>query len=169
MSNAEPLIEDAEPERDPRKCSHVDPESGKVCNGWRVKDDPSGYCAGHLGIGLAGDAAIRAQGTAASAASRTSSAALRRMSTLEAARVILEEEAEPILRNWARQAASDWRAANALITRVYGAPTERIEVGDVSVDPELLRSREAREAAKAALFAKHPGLRAVVEGDGEAA
>ena len=68
------------------------------------------------------------------------------------------------LREAGRQ--GDWRATEALLTRVYGKPIERVEQVE-SVDVRSLSS-EQRAAMMARLLAENPGLAELVPRTGRA-
>jgi hypothetical protein len=54
-------------------------------------------------------------------------------SALARARELVEERAELLIRPYLdAMAKGDWRAAEALMTRIYGAPTQRVETADVT-------------------------------------
>lgn len=152
-------------ELDERRCwrvkDAVDDEPRSQCKAFRVRGQP--YCAGHLGLGGIDPYA----GGAASAQARSGRAQARKMTVLEAAHAVLEEHADAILRNWTSQAADDWRAADALMTRVFGRPTERVELGPVTLTDEVLADPEARARLKAQLLRRHPHLEALLGGASE--
>jgi hypothetical protein len=54
-------------------------------------------------------------------------------SALVRARELVEQRAELLIRPYLdAMAKGDWRAAEALMTRVYGSPTQRVETADVT-------------------------------------
>jgi hypothetical protein len=55
----------------------------------------------------------------------------------------------------------DWRALEALITRVHGRPVERVETRDETVNVRNM-SPEQRHALMARVLDDHPGLAALI-------
>jgi hypothetical protein len=121
-------------ELDPRKCEHVDP-SGQRCNGWRTE---TGLCAGHRKLGLAANPVGSAQRSSAvrqeKAEARRERLELAAMSTKEAV-ARAAEELQPLIVDAYRDAITTGEpaairraeAAERLLSRVYGRPTEHME------------------------------------------
>jgi hypothetical protein len=55
----------------------------------------------------------------------------------------------------------DWRALEALVTRVHGKPVERVEDVSGNVDVRQL-TPEQRQALMARVLSDHPGLAALI-------
>jgi hypothetical protein len=55
----------------------------------------------------------------------------------------------------------DWRALEALITRVHGRPVERVQTRDGTVNVRNMNP-EQRQALMARVLEDHPGLAALV-------
>jgi hypothetical protein len=55
----------------------------------------------------------------------------------------------------------DWRALEALITRVHGRPAKRVEQVDERIDVRAL-TPDQRQALMARVLEDHPGLAALV-------
>jgi hypothetical protein len=55
----------------------------------------------------------------------------------------------------------DWRALEALITRVHGRPVERVETRDETVNVRAM-TPEQRQALMARVLEDHPGLAALI-------
>lgn len=161
MSNLATDAPEIEPERDPRKCEWTHPD-GTTCNGWKVGGAGGTLCAGHLGLGIAGNLEAARE---KSAKVRRDRAEAGKSASLNALERELSKAMPNIAKNWARQAESDHKAAETLLARLYGKPTERVELGEISVDEATLRDPQARAQAKEALLARYPGLRAIVGGD----
>lgn len=53
------------------------------------------------------------------------------------------------------------------MTRVFGRPTERVELGPVTLTDEVLADPEARARLKAQLLRRHPHLEALLGGASE--
>ena len=155
MSNTEALAVDEEPEPDPRRCSEVKAD-GSACKGWATA---SGKCAGHSGLGFASDP-IAANVKAAEVRRERHEAG--KGATLAALERELTKHLPGIAANWAKQAQSDHRAAETLLARLYGKPTERVELGEIALDAEALKDPETRAAMKERLLTQHPSLRIVL-------
>ena len=114
-------------EDDVRSCAATT-KAGKPCKAPPVLGGP--LCAGHSGLGLARDPVEAGRkGAQATAKVRATKAEERRMSALDWADKLIRERGEEIanayMAAWKR---GDWRAAEALMTRVYGRPVERVQV-----------------------------------------
>src|SRR3954463_2393647 len=87
-------------------------------------------CAGHAGLGIAADPAAYGRAAAkASAEVRAARATERRMSLLDRMAAEIEARSEEIVGRYiAAGERGDWRALEALVTRVHGKPVERVQV-----------------------------------------
>lgn len=135
------------------KCSETRTD-GEPCNAWATS---TGKCAGHSGLGIGADpAALGLRGHA----SRSRNAAKRRESLLERISRLTEEKASQITDAYLQAGAGgDWRALEALITRVHGKPVERVSV-EAPTDPlgvQAMSSAE-RQALIAQVLEAHPHL-----------
>jgi len=74
----------------------------------------------------------------------------------------LETDAAEIVQELREAGRSgDWRATEALLTRVYGKPVERHEDVTQALDAASMTA-EQRQAAIAEMLDKHPGLAALI-------
>ena len=111
-------------------------------------------CAGHLGVGR--DRLDPVKASAASARARKRRSEARKMGALGYAALKVEQESEMLIGSFLEAARrGDWRAAEALMLRVFGRPQERLEVAM----PTSVEQVEQMSLAQI----RH--LRAVVEGD----
>ena len=135
-------------------------KDGQPCTANAVKGGT--LCPGHAGLGIAADPKrYSPAGAAASARSRQARAQQRTMSVLDHLAAAVQRDALAIateLRDAGR--SGDWRATEALLTRVYGKPVERVEQVE-SVDVRQLTG-EQRAAMMAKLIAENPGLAELV-------
>jgi hypothetical protein len=119
-------------------------------------------CAGHAGRGFGGDpAAWSKQAHAIGLEKRREKARQRKMTVLDHLAAAVQRDALEIateLRDAGR--SGDWRATEALLTRVYGKPVERVEQIE-HVDVRQLTG-EQRAAMMAKLIAENPGLAELV-------
>jgi hypothetical protein len=107
------------------RCSQLN-KKGEPCKAWAMHDDPLGRCPAHAGVALKNLDPVRAQQV--SAENRKQRVEARRLSVLDWTARKLEEKAEQIVDSYLRAGEQgDWRALDALVNRVYGRPTERIE------------------------------------------
>jgi hypothetical protein len=84
-------------------------------------------CAAHLGIGR--DRLDPAKASAASAIARRKRSEARKMGALAALERVVQERGEEIAACFMRGVESgDWRAAAAMLERIYGKARERVEV-----------------------------------------
>ena len=137
-------------------------KKGERCRAHAVKAGDGTLCAGHAGLGFAGDpAAYARQGHALALAKRQEKARQRKMTVLDHLAAAVQRDALAIateLRDAGR--SGDWRATEALLTRVYGKPVERVEQIE-HVDVRQLTG-EQRAAMMAKLLAENPGLAELV-------
>ena len=125
--NGAPEPSAAPPNPDPRRCNYLR-DTGEHCQGWRYKGSAEGHCAGHARVGIAGDPALQALGNAASAAVRSERRETRKLSVLDVLAREVQAKAEDLAHSYVKAAQDgDWRAADALVTRVYGKPKETVE------------------------------------------
>lgn len=138
---------------EPRKRCEATTKAGKPCSAPPVKG--KGMCAGHLGLGLARDpVALGRKGQEAQARTRREQAEVRKMSALDWASRLIQERGEEIAGAFMRAVESgDWRAAEALMTRVYGRPQERVEVSQ----PETVEEVETLTLAEIRLLRQAVG------------
>ena len=135
-------------------------KDGQPCTAHALKGGT--LCSGHAGLGIAADPKrYSPAGAAASARVRQDRARQRTMSVLDHLAQAAERDALAIateLRDAGR--SGDWRATEALLTRVYGKPVERVEQIE-HVDVRQLTG-EQRAAMMAKLIAENPGLAELV-------
>ena len=97
--------------------------NGDQCGAWAIRGRD--ICAGHAGVGVVLDpVGYQAQ----SAASRRAVREHRRRSAADHLADALERNAETLVSAAVSQAETDWRAVAWMFDRVYGKPTERVEV-----------------------------------------
>jgi hypothetical protein len=129
------------------RCSQLN-KKGEPCKAWAMHADPLGRCPAHAGVALKNLDPVRAQ--QASAENRKQRVEARKLSVLDWTAKKLEEKAEQIVDSYLRAGEQgDWRALDALVNRVYGRATERIEqvAGESEVDRALKQlSREDLQA-----------------------
>lgn len=146
------------------RCSETK-KSGEPCGAWAVNGGT--LCAGHAGLGIAADPhAYASDGARAKAANARDRAALRKETLLERLARLLEEQAGEIVAEYrAAGKSGDWRATEALITRVHGKPVERVQV-EAPADPLGVASMTAAERASlmAEIVAQYPHLAALGDG-----
>jgi hypothetical protein len=107
------------------RCSQLN-KKGEPCKAWAMHDDPLGRCPAHAGVALKNLDPVRAQQV--SAENRKQRVEARKLSVLDWTAKKLEEKAEQIVDSYLRAGEQgDWRALDALVNRVYGRATERIE------------------------------------------
>jgi hypothetical protein len=107
------------------RCSQLN-KKGESCKAWAMHGDPLGRCPAHAGVALKNLDPVRAQQV--SAENRKQRVEARKLSVLDWTARKLEEKAEQIVDSYLRAGEQgDWRALDALVNRVYGRPTERIE------------------------------------------
>lgn len=136
----------------PLRCTATRAKDGQPCQAWAVTGRD--LCAGHAGLGKLDHKAASAK----SAAVRRHKAERRKLSLLDLIAERLETKADTIVQAYEKAGAEgDWRAFEALITRVHGKPTERIETTEIGSDPRLL-SVEQRAELRRRLVAEHPEL-----------
>lgn len=90
----------------------------------------------------------------------------RQKSALDHAADALQKHAEELVLSFIKAAEKgDWRAADALMTRVHGKPVERVETvnPETPEDVERLTLEEIR-ALKERILSEHPHLRIVENG-----
>jgi hypothetical protein len=137
-------------------------KDGQPCRANAVKAGDGTLCAGHAHLGWAANPELyQRRATAASNRVKRERALKRKLSALDYLALAVERDAEAIateLRAAGRQ--GDWRATEALLTRVYGKPVERVEQIE-SVDVRELTA-EQRSAMMAKLLAENPGLAELV-------
>lgn len=136
-------------------------KDGQPCKGWAVNGGE--LCAGHAGLGIGADPlAFGARGHA----SRSANAAERKLSLLDRLARQLERDAAEIAAEFrAAGKSGDWRATEALITRVHGKPVERVQV-EAPADPLGVASMTAAERATllAQVLEQHPHLAPLAHG-----
>lgn len=123
-------------------------------------------CAGHASLGIAADPhAYAAEGGRAKAAAARERAALRKETLLERMARMTEERASEIVGAYLAAGVDrgDWRALDALVTRVHGKPVERVQV-EQETDPLGVASMspEQRAGLLADVLAQHPHLASLV-------
>ena len=138
-------------------------KKGERCRSFAVPSVGDGtLCAGHAHLGIASNPhAYAQQANLASQNVRKARAKRRKLGVLDHLARAVERDALAIateLRDAGR--SGDWRATEALLTRVYGKPVERVEQVE-SVDVRQLTG-EQRAAMMAKLIAENPGLAELV-------
>jgi hypothetical protein len=138
-------------------------KDGKRCRSNAATNTGDGtLCAGHAGRGFGGNPAAYAhQGHLKQLELRREKARQRKMTVLDHLAEAVQRDAHAIateLRDAGR--SGDWRATEALLTRVYGKPVERVEQIE-HVDVRQLTG-EQRAAMMAKLIAENPGLAELV-------
>jgi hypothetical protein len=132
---------------------------GEQCGAWAALGGT--LCAGHAGLGIAADPAGYAKAAnAKSVEVRQARAEERKMSLLERLARLLEADAEQIASEYrAAGKGGDWRATEALITRVHGKPVERVQV-EAPADPLGVAQMTPQERAEllAQVLEQHPHL-----------
>lgn len=117
-------------------------------------------CAGHAGLGVAGDPTVSKLAAQRSAENRRAKVEARKKTAMDWLADALEEKGERIAEAAARLAENgDMRAAQFLFERVYGKPVERVQTEDVT-DLDALTA-EQRTALRRELAEQFPHLRAV--------
>lgn len=138
-------------------------KAGTPCKGHAVNGGE--LCAGHAGLGFGADP-LRA--ASRSHAVRKAAATERKLSLLERMGRELERRAVEIVDAYMAAGVDrgDWRALDALVTRVHGRPVERVEV-QAPVDPlgVAAMSQAERSAMLAQVLEMHPSLAALVPAD----
>lgn len=136
--------------------------AGEPCKAWAVNGGTQ--CAGHAGLGIVADPhAYAADGARAKAANARDRAEKRKETLLDRiARQTEERAAEIVAAYFAAGARGDWRALEALVTRVHGKPIERVAV-EAPADPLGVASMSAEERAVllAQVLEQHPHLAAL--------
>ncbi len=135
---------------DPRRCSHIR-DNGEQCKGWKMRD--SDLCPGHAGVGLAANpqaAGNRGRARAGELAEqRREQAETAAVTSKKGLRVLLaqrlEEHADKIAARLASiiedgSDADALRAIESWTSRVYGRPTEHVEVAEKPRTLEELRA-----------------------------
>jgi hypothetical protein len=143
-------------------------KDGQRCRSYAVKAGDGTLCAGHAKLGIASNVKqYQPLATAASAKAARERALKRKLKPLDYLALVVERDAQQIA-NELRAAgrSGDWRATEALLTRVYGKPVERVEQIE-SVDVRDMTS-EQRSAMMAKLLAENPGLAELVPRTGRA-
>ena len=138
-------------------------KDGQPCRANAVINHGDGtLCAGHAHLGWAANPELyQRRATAASNRVKRERALKRKMHPLDYLAQAVERDAVAIateLRDAGR--SGDWRATEALLTRVYGKPVERVEQIE-HVDVRQLTG-EQRAAMMAKLIAENPGLAELV-------
>jgi hypothetical protein len=86
----------------------------------------------------------------------------RKLSILDRMARRLEADAAEIVDELrAAGRSGDWRATEALLTRVYGKPVERVEAATETLDVRATTPAQ-RQAAIAAMVEAYPGLAALI-------
>jgi hypothetical protein len=133
-------------------------KSGDPCRSTSI--GASGYCAYHDGKSPLGTAAGARAAALRSAEVRAAKAEERSKTLRDLLHDRLEEHAEEIVQCFLASAREgDWRAADALITRVYGKPQDRLEVSKPGQPFDFSQwSLEEIQAFKARLIEDYPEL-----------
>lgn len=141
------------------KCSETR-KDGEPCNAFATT---TGKCAGHSRMGATSDPEANA---AKSAEVRQAKAAERHKSLLDRIADRLEARADTIITQYEKAAADgDWRANEALITRVYGKPVERVETITNDLNPASMTSEQRAELRRQLVAANPELLELVPAGD----
>jgi hypothetical protein len=120
------------------------PPMGQACRALNARGEPcsstsvdeSGLCASHAGKGRFGTVEFSRRGGKRSAEARRERAVERRMTALDWAAKLVEERGQELAESFLNAAKNgDWRAAEALMSRIYGKPTETV-VTHTPVSPE---------------------------------
>ena len=137
-------------------------KDGQPCQAHAVTAGDGTLCAGHARLGWSSDPArYQALARAASAKSRHERLLKRKKHPLDYLAEAVERDADAIATELrAAGRSGDWRATEALLTRVYGKPVERVEQIE-HVDVRQLTG-EQRAAMMAKLIAENPGLAELV-------
>jgi hypothetical protein len=134
-------------------CEGISKKTGKRCtaspaNGGKL-------CAGHAGLGVAAPTAqpLREQGLERSKQVVQARAEERKKTLIDRVAEGLEERAGEIVSAYltAGLDKGDWRALEALVTRVYGKPVERVEDVTERRSVEELSDTERAELRATAL------------------
>jgi hypothetical protein len=105
----------------------ISARTGKPCSAYSLPSDPLGRCSGHSGRYVAQLDSVRA--AKRSAEVRRARAERRKLGSLGLAEKLVQEQAELIIGVFIEAIKKgDWRAAEALLQRVYGKPAEKVEV-----------------------------------------
>src|SRR5262249_54568799 len=139
-----------------RRCSFVT-RPGEPCPVLAMHDSDPPACPAHGGK-LRGDPHVAAR---ASGRKRHERAMERRKSVVDRMAEALEEKADAIVTAYlaAGLEQGDWRALEALVSRVHGRPVEKVETQSVAEVKELSLT-ELRQL-RARLLQQYPELRAV--------
>jgi hypothetical protein len=144
-----------------RQCAAIK-RNGERCGAWAVTDRDQ--CAGHLRLGASAEDAdaVRRLGTQRSAEVQRDRAEERKKSLHDHISAALSTRAEEIVAAYLEAGLDrgDWRALEALVTRQFGKPTERVEVSEGEVDVAQL-SPEQRAQLRERLYEQFPHLREV--------
>lgn len=136
------------------KCTSTK-KNGERCGAWAVRG--TDMCAGHLRLGIAEDPAGYGD---KGRATRQRQAKERKKSLLDHMQAEVERRSEDIVGALLRAGLDrgEWRALVALLERVYGRPTERVETSTADVDLDQL-TPEQRAQLRAGLYEAFPQLR----------
>jgi hypothetical protein len=133
-----------------RHCSALNAK-GEQCRSTSV--DESGLCAYHRGKSPLGTAEGARAAAARSAEVRREKAERRKMNALDWAAKLVEENGREIYEAYLGAIkAGEWRAADSILNRIYGRPTERLEMkqekkplDEMSYDELIARAAELIE------------------------
>lgn len=114
-------------------CSELN-SKGKPCKSTSI--GPSGKCAFHDGKSPLGTAEGARKAAKRSAEVRAEKAERRRMTALDWAAKLCEENGKEVYETFLTAIkAGEWRAADSVMSRIYGRPTEHVETVDVTERP----------------------------------
>lgn len=144
------------PEAPPKAKCTATKANGEPCGAWATT---TGKCAGHSRLGWAADPTANAKvASRVSAQARADRVELRKLSFLDLVAKRVEERAERYLEVYENAGAEgDWRAIDALVTRVHGKPIERVESTTRALDPAEMTPAERAELRRK-LLADNPEL-----------
>jgi hypothetical protein len=131
------------------------PPMGRACRSLNARGEPcgstsvgaSGLCACHDGKSQFGTVEVSRRGGTRSGKARRERAVARKRSALDWAAHIVEENGRELAESFLSAARNgDWRAAEALMNRIYGRPEQAL-VAHVAPSPalELVRSLSLEE------------------------
>jgi hypothetical protein len=140
-----------------RRCSELN-KKGEPCKAWALKSDPLGRCAAHEGSALKYLDPAKAQRVSAAMQKERNAKAKRSAQEVLAAK--LEENAEELVELMLKAArAGEWRAVTAMLDRVFGRPTERVET--VETESETTRWLKSMTPEMRLELLRRRGLKAV--------
>ena len=127
---------------------------GQACRAFNARGEPcgstsideSGLCASHAGKGRFGTVEFSRRGGQRSAEARRERAVARKRTALDWMAVAAEEHGREILEVYLQaMRGGDWRAAEALMSRIYGKPEATVRTVETNPATAVLRSMSLEE------------------------